>query len=134
MITREAIAHATQALNKERNVTEIATGKPPVTLIEAQEIVATKTAPKVTVESIEAKIATVEYLHIHDNGTLCIITMKNGWNSTGFSKPADARNFDSSVGMRYAYDNAFKPLWQLEGYLLREALHQADIDPNRIDF
>ena len=48
--------------------------------------------------------------------------MKNGWVSTGFSAPADARNFDAKVGDRYAYDNAFKPLWQLEGYLLREAL------------
>lgn len=122
MITRSAIHYAKLKLQKEAPMFE----KPEITLAEAQDIVATKTAPKVTVESIEAKIATVEYLHIHDNGTLCIITMKNGWNSTGFSKPADAANFDSSVGMRYAYDNAFKPLWQLEGYLLREHLHKTE--------
>ena len=99
--------------------------KPSLTLQEAQAIVATKTAPKVTVESIEAKIAHVHYMTVggDTSGTLCVITMKNGWISTGFSAPADNRNFDPDVGMRYAYDNAFKPLWQLEGYLLREALH-----------
>lgn len=94
----------------------------PISLEEAKAIVATKTAPRVTEESIKEKIERVEYVRIGENGTLCIITMKNGWVSTGFSAPADARNFDAKVGDRYAYDNAFKPLWQLEGYLLREAL------------
>jgi hypothetical protein len=42
--------------------------------------------------------------------------------STGFSAPASPENYDEEVGKRYAYDNAFKPLWQLEGYLLREQL------------
>lgn len=94
----------------------------PISLEEAKTIVATKTAPRVTEESIREKIERVEYVRIGENGTLCIITMKNGWISTGFSAPADARNFDPKVGDRYAYDNAFKPLWRLEGYLLREAL------------
>ena len=102
--------------------------EPKLTLDEAKAIVATKTAPRVTEESIKAKIAYVDYQQVQSPftsglGTLCIITMQNGWISTGFSAPADARNFDPEVGKRYAYDNAFKPLWQLEGYLLRETLH-----------
>ncbi len=99
--------------------------KPEITLDEAKEIVATKTAPRVTEESIEAKIASVDYTTLvmgETIGTLCIITMRNGWLSTGFSAPASTENFDAEVGKRYAYDNAFKPLWQLEGYLLRERL------------
>lgn len=99
--------------------------KPDITLDEAKAIVATKTAPKVTQESIEAKIASVEYQRVGGLGTLCVITMNNGWISTGFSAPASAENYDPKVGERYAYDNAFKPLWQLEGYLLRSQLHEA---------
>jgi len=96
--------------------------EPNLTLEEAKAVVATKTAPRVTEESIKGKIRSVEYHPILPIGILCVITMENGWVSTGFSAPADARNFDAEVGKRYAYDHAFKPLWQLEGYLLRERL------------
>lgn len=98
--------------------------EPILSLDEAKAIVATKIHPRVTEESIKEKIDTVEYQVLPGFGTLCIIRMKNGWMSTGFSAPADLRNFDAEVGRRYAYDNAFKPLWQLEGYLLRERLYQ----------
>jgi hypothetical protein len=103
--------------------------EPTITLDEAKAIVATKTAPRVTEDSIKAKIKAVEYHEIEGLatstvGTLCVITMLNGWMSTGFSAPASPENFDQEVGRRYAYDNAFKQLWQLEGYLLREDLHR----------
>lgn len=99
--------------------------QPTLSLDEAKAVVATKIHPRVTEETITAKIAKVEYHYPTMTATLCVITMKNGWISTGFSAPADTRNFDAEVGKRYAYDNAFKPLWQLEGYLLREQLSAA---------
>jgi len=98
--------------------------EPTLTLDQAKSVVATKTAPRVTEESIKAKISSVRYTIVDQIGTICVITLKNGWISTGFSAPADPANYDFAVGERYAYDNAFKPLWQLEGYLLREKLHQ----------
>ena len=107
----------------------MSTTEPAITRDEAKAIVATKTAPKVTEESIKAKIESVVYRLITDPnccGTLCIIRMRNGWVSTGFSAPASTANYDQAVGERYAYDNAFKPLWQLEGYLLRERLFWRD--------
>ena len=97
--------------------------EPKLTLDEAKAVVATKPHPRVTEEGIKAKIDSVTFQTVDGFGTLCIIRMKNGWTSTGFSAPADVRNFDAEVGRRNAYDNAFKPLWQLEGYLLREYLH-----------
>jgi hypothetical protein len=99
---------------------------PILTLEEAKAIVATKTAPRVTEESIKEKIDRVDYVEVGESGMLCVITLKNGWVSTGYSAPADARNYDPEVGKRYSYDNAFKPLWQLEGYLLRERLHAGE--------
>ena len=98
--------------------------KPILTLEEAKAVVATKQHPRVTEESITAKIKSVEYVRVGACGTLCIITMVNGWTSTGYTAPADERNYDEAVAQRYAYDNAFKPLWQLEGYLLRNKLHE----------
>lgn len=95
--------------------------EPNITLEQAKAIVATKVAPKVTEESIKAKIDSVAY-KTHYHTTMCIIEMRNGFRVIGHSTPASIENFDAEVGQRYAYDNAFKQLWQFEGYLLRELL------------
>jgi len=99
----------------------------PMSFEEAQAVVATKTAPKVTKESIEAKIDNVEYLK-HGQLTICIITMENGFMVNGQSAPASKDNYDAEVGKAYAYDNAFRQLWVLEGYLLRETLRKPPVD------
>lgn len=97
--------------------------EPKLSLQQAQAVVETKTAPRVTEASIKAKIASVDYIVRDDLLTICIIKMTNGFMVHGVSAPASPTNFDADVGKRYAYDNAFKQLWQLEGYLLRERLH-----------
>jgi Phage protein (N4 Gp49/phage Sf6 gene 66) family len=94
---------------------------PAITLEEAMARVATKTAPKITKEGIEAKIEGVSYL-VHDEMTICIIRMQNGFMTTGKSAPASPANFDPDVGKRLAYDDAFRTLWAFEGYLLKEIL------------
>lgn len=99
--------------------------EPTPTLDEAKAVVATKTAPRVTEESIKSRIAHVQYL-LHGQLTIAIITMQNGFMVHGVSAPASPSNYDAAVGERYAYDNAFKQLWQLEGYLLRERLSQSE--------
>lgn len=96
--------------------------EPALTLEQAKTIVASKVAPRVTEESIKAKIAKVSYFG-QEFTTICIIEMLNGFRVIGHSTPASVANYDRAVGERYAYDNAFKQLWQFEGYLLREMLH-----------
>jgi len=96
---------------------------PSLTLEQAQATVATKTAPKVTKESIEARINSVSYHHI-DHLTICVIQMKNGFFQMGKAAPASPANFDPEVGKRYAYEDAFRGLWQLEGYALCEKLYE----------
>lgn len=100
--------------------------EPGISLEKAQETVAGKTAPKVTKESIEARIGGVSYLQ-HDHLTIAVITMQNGFMVLGKAAPASLANYDPEVGKRYAYEDAFKHLWQLEGYLLRESLHRDQI-------
>ncbi len=95
--------------------------EPELSLDEAKAIVETKTAPRVTEAGIKDKIDKAEYV-MHDQLTICILTMTNGFMVQGVSAPASPENFDAEVGKRYAFDNAFKQLWPLEGYLLREKL------------
>ncbi len=54
--------------------------------------------------------------------TICILVMKNGFTVVGKSAPASPENFDAEKGKRFAYEDAIKQLWPLEGYALRERL------------
>jgi len=54
--------------------------------------------------------------------TICILVMQNGFTIIGKSAPASPENFDAEKGKRFAYEDAIKQLWPLEGYALREKL------------
>lgn len=88
---------------------------------EAQTRLEASEHPRVTEDSMKAKIADVRYLR-DGITTICIIVMKNGFKVIGHSTPASAGNFDPEIGQHYAYKNTFNQLWQFEGYLLRERL------------
>ena len=76
---------------------------------------------KVTKETIEAKVAKVDYMVLPDSTvTLCNITLKNGYSVRGESACVDPRNFNIEIGKGLAYKQAFDKLWPLEGYLLAE--------------
>lgn len=60
--------------------------------------------------------------------TLCVLVLDNGWVMTGKSAPASPENFDVIKGQTFAYEDAIRQLWPLEGYLLRERLWQKAID------
>lgn len=94
---------------------------PRITLDQAKTILETKRHPRVTEDSIKAKIVDTTFVQVKAT-TVCLITMQNGFVFVGTSTPADVRNFDYDVGERYAYDNAFRQIWTHEGYLLREQL------------
>jgi hypothetical protein len=95
--------------------------KPELTWDEAKALVDSKPHPKVTKESIEAKIDSVVYFR-HDLLTICLITMQNGFHFVGKAAPASRENYDPEVGKTYAYDDAFRSIWTHEGYLLKHQL------------
>lgn len=99
--------------------------EPTITLAEAKDRLKAATAPRVTEESIKARIKSVEYT-LRGITTVCYITMKNGFQFVGHSTPASPSNFNVEIGERYAYDNAFKHIWTHEGYLLRERLSEQE--------
>lgn len=56
--------------------------------------------------------------------TFCVLILKNGFTVTGESACASPENFNEEIGRKIARDNARNKIWLLEGYLLRQRLHE----------
>lgn len=100
-------------------------------------------APRLTPDYIDSKIKAIRYLtgdvapvFAHEDYfaeedkstpclTICILTLENGFTVTGESACASPENFDKIIGQKTAYDNARNKIWKLEGYLLKDKLHNA---------
>ena len=84
------------------------------------------TAPRVTPDHIESVIVSEQY-HVFQGTTFtsCLLTLKNGFTVHGESACASPENFDAELGRKIARDNAKNKIWMLEGYALRERLHNA---------
>lgn len=81
-------------------------------------------APRVTPALIDSKIVGEAYWQPPGTTlTICILTLENGFTVTGESAAASAENFDANIGMKIARENARNKIWALEGYLLRQRLH-----------
>lgn len=57
--------------------------------------------------------------------TICVLTLDNGFIVTGQSACAHPENFDEALGRTIAKRNAVDEVFKLEGYLLRQRLHEA---------
>lgn len=86
------------------------------------------TAPRVTRELIESKIASEVYARPVGTLTLCVLTLANGFTVVGESACADPKNFDQKIGEDLARANAVNKVWALEGYLLRQQLHDDGLE------
>lgn len=106
-----------------------------------------KTAPRVTPDQIESVINSEHYFTGYDgrigalsNGedipavelddanqlrllTFCVLILENGFTVTGESACASPENFDAEIGRKIARANAVQKIWTLEGYLLKQKLH-----------
>ena len=56
--------------------------------------------------------------------TFCVLRLKNGFTVTGESSCASTENFDAEIGRKIARENAINKVWMLEGYLLKQHLHE----------
>lgn len=96
------------------------------------------THPRVSLSDMEGKIERELYFNAADMEekcigsacarnplsllTICVLVMQNGFAIIGKSAPASPENYDPEKGKRFAYEDAIKQLWPLEGYALREKL------------
>ncbi|QTP32807.1 hypothetical protein B7759_01385 [Burkholderia glumae] len=100
-----------------------------------------KTAPRITPADIEAAIVGEVYftgeqaVTRHDGFvrdqykplkylTFSVLILKNGFTVTGESACASPENFDAEIGRKIARQNALAKIWPLEGYLLKQRLHE----------
>lgn len=79
-------------------------------------------APRVNLDEMTKKIVNTVY-YKHDHLTICVVEMENGFFLVGQSAPASIENFDEDIGCELAYEDCIKQLWRLEGYILKQKLH-----------
>lgn len=58
--------------------------------------------------------------------TLCVLVLQNGFVVTGESACASPENFNAEVGRKAARNHAVAKIWPLEGYRLRQQLHEKE--------
>lgn len=108
---------------------------------------AVATKPRVSLDSMKAKIkgrydfnaldaiGSVCGISVKPDGSsthndlsvlsICVLVMENGFTVIGKSAPASPENFNADLGKNFAFDDAIRQLWPLEGYALREKLTAA---------
>ena len=83
-------------------------------------------APRLNPSLIDAAIVSEQYHVFPDTSfTICLLKLRNGYSVCGESASASPENFDAAIGRKIARDNARNKIWALEGYLLREKLHNS---------
>lgn len=87
-------------------------------------------APRLTPDDIDDVIVKTDF-HVFPGTTLtiCALTLRNGFIVTGESAAASPANFDWQLGQKIASTNARNKIWALEGYLLRQRLHEESVEP-----
>lgn len=81
-------------------------------------------APRLTPDAIDATIVGEQY-HVFPGTTVtvCALTLRNGFQVIGHSAAASPTNFDEEIGRQIARRNAREQIWALEGYRLKQQLH-----------
>ena len=81
-------------------------------------------APRLTPDLIDSKVKHTVYHVFGDTClTVCCLTLQNGFTVTGESACASPENFNAKIGREVSFKNARDKIWLLEGYLLKERLH-----------
>ena len=66
------------------------------------------------------------YVFPNTTFTVCLLTLKNGFNVSGESAAASIENFDVEIGRKIAKDNARNKIWALEGYVLKQKIFESE--------
>jgi hypothetical protein len=107
--------------------------------IEAEIQAKGKTAPRITPEEVDQTISATYTCNAYDalvalgvpvdeemkRMTICFMKLRNGFLITGESVCVSMDNYDPEIGGKVARDKARGKIWELEGYRLRSALHNA---------
>lgn len=81
------------------------------------------TAPRVTIEQVEAAIREETYTVLPDGRTtICQLTLDNGFTVDGHSACVSKENFNPEIGNKFAREEAVKKVWGYLGFRLSDQL------------
>lgn len=81
------------------------------------------TAPRVTIEDVEAAIREETYTVLPDGRTtICQLTLDNGFTVDGHSACVSKENFNAEIGNKFAREEAIKKVWGYLGFRLSDQL------------
>lgn len=82
-------------------------------------------APRITPTIIDSKIKSESYTNLPDGRTvICQLTLENGYTVDGKSACVSIENFSQEIGNMISRENAREKIWELEGYLLKQKIHE----------
>lgn len=81
------------------------------------------TVNTVTEEAVNDSIASEEYLTVGKKTTLCLITLKNGFEVVGTSACVDPAKYDIEVGKPFARKKAIDIVWTVLGATLQNTIY-----------
>ena len=86
-------------------------------------------APRLNPAHIDSQIKDIRYHRVEGTTTtICSLILMNGFVVNGESASASLANFDEDLGNKIAFNNARDKIWMLEGYLLKQKLHESEIN------
>lgn len=82
-------------------------------------------APRLSPEDIDRVIVGETFTTMPSGKcVVCELMLANGFTVRGECATVSIENFDEEVAQRISRDRARQKVWELEGYLLQERLHQ----------
>lgn len=69
-----------------------------------------------TLNEIELLIANEQFITLGIKTTVCLMTLKNGFEIIGTSACVNPKDYNIEIGKKYAREKAMDKLWELEGY------------------
>lgn len=92
------------------------------------------TRPRLTPACIDAAICAESYTTLPSGKVMvCELTLRNGFTVRGEAAVVSKANFDEEVGRKISRENARNKVWELEGYLLQQRLHDLATDAGSFD-
>ena len=88
---------------------------------------------QLTKEMILAQIHKDEYKQMGRKTTICLLTMKNGFEVIGTSACVNPETFDAELGRKYAFEEALDRAWELEGYRQQERFYDVNSDSEKAE-
>ncbi|MEC7119843.1 MAG: Gp49 family protein [Pseudomonadota bacterium] len=93
------------------------------------------TRPRLTPQDVDDAIKDETYTTLPSGKVMvCELTLQNGFTVRGEAAVVSKENFNEDIGRKISRENARNKIWELEGYLLQQRLHEASQIPVDANF